>query len=91
MGPHRSNVIAAGISLPGIDGQEATRRIRALKDPEKRDLPVIAMSAHVFKEEVSNYLATGMNAFLGKPFAPEQLSSVLQQVILDQSAESVVM
>ncbi len=84
------DVVLMDISLPGINGQLATRRIRALKDTKKNTLPVIAMSAHVFREEISNYLAAGMNAFLGKPFSPEQLAAVLRQVIVEPQTGPVI-
>lgn len=84
------DVVLMDISLPGIDGQEATRRIRVLGNSEKQNIPIIAMSAHVFKEEISGYLSAGMSAFLGKPFSPEQLRSVLMQVILGKSTKSII-
>lgn len=84
------DVVLMDISLPGIDGQEATRRIRVLGDSDKRNIPIIAMSAHVFREEISGYLSAGMNAFLGKPFSPEQLRSVLWQVIHGKPVKSIV-
>lgn len=78
------------ISLPGISGKEAARRIRALEDPGNKSLPVIAMSAHVFREDVKDYLAAGMNAFVGKPFTPDQLSSVMRDVMSGNGHAPVV-
>lgn len=74
------DAVLMDISLPGIDGVEATRRIRALPGGMWKSTPIIAMSAHVFKEEMDEYLASGMQAALGKPFTPEQLDRVLQGV-----------
>jgi len=59
------NVVLMDISLPGIDGVEATRLIRGLQDPGKRDVPIIAMSAHVFRGEIAHHLDQGMDAFVG--------------------------
>ena len=69
------------ISLPGIDGVEATRRIRDECGPAGRDLPIVAMSAHVFQDEIAAHLDAGMDAFLGKPVAPERLAEVLSEVL----------
>ena len=70
------------ISLPGIDGIEATRRIRGLADPKTRQTPIIAMSAHVFQNEIAQHLDAGMDAFVGKPVSPERLAEALADVLL---------
>ena len=75
------DVVLMDISLPGIDGVEATRRIRNLDRPAHRDLPIIAMSAHVFQNEIAHVLDAGMNAFVGKPVSPERLAEALAQVV----------
>jgi two-component system sensor histidine kinase TorS len=76
------DVILMDISLPGIDGVEATRRVRGLKDKDKRDIPIIAMSAHVFQNEIAQHLDEGMDAFVGKPISPEGLAEALAEVLL---------
>ena len=76
------DVVLMDISLPGIDGVEATRRIRNLGRPAHRELPIIAMSAHVFQNEIAHVLDAGMNAFVGKPVSPERLAEALAQVVL---------
>ncbi len=68
------------ISLPGIDGLEVLKRIRKHNIKEIRNMPVIAMSAHVFEEEVQQYLAAGMDGFLGKPFTIDDLNNAVNQV-----------
>ena len=55
------------LQMPGVGGLEATRRIRSLPDPRRRRTPIVAMSAHVFRDEIDRHLAAGMDAFLGKP------------------------
>jgi len=67
--------------MPGTDGLEATRQIRALEDPGKSKIPIIAMSAHVFQEEVDQYLAAGMDGFLGKPIDPTRLRAALDAAV----------
>jgi two-component system sensor histidine kinase TorS len=76
------DVVLMDISLPGIDGVEATRRIRALPDKAKGNIPIIAMSAHVFQNEIAQHLDEGMDAFLGKPISPEGLAQALTEVPL---------
>ncbi|WP_119462547.1 TMAO reductase system sensor histidine kinase/response regulator TorS [Rhodospirillaceae bacterium SYSU D60014] len=77
----RFDLVLMDVSLPGMDGIEATRRIRALGDPGKRQIPIIAMSAHVFRNEIAQHLDAGMDAFVGKPISPETLSAALGQVL----------
>ena len=76
------DVVLMDISLPGIDGVEATRRIRNLDRSAASELPIIAMSAHVFQNEIANVLDAGMDAFVGKPVSPERLAEALAQVVL---------
>ena len=73
------DVILMDISLPGIDGIETTRRIRNLMN-EKKSIPIIAMSAHVFENETALFLDAGMDAFIGKPVVPERLAERLSQI-----------
>ena len=75
------DLVLMDISLPGIDGLEATRRIRAHADPAIRSLPIIAMSAHVFDNEVAHHLQAGMDAFIGKPIAPDGLAETIASVL----------
>ena len=75
------DLVLMDISLPGIDGIEATQRIRAHSDAAIRSLPVIAMSAHVFDSEVAQHLQSGMDAFIGKPIAPDGLAETIARVL----------
>ena len=84
------DVVLMDISLPGIDGVEATRRIRNLDRSACRELPIIAMSAHVFQNEIAHVLDAGMDAFVGKPVSPERLAEALAQVVLRRKRGFVV-
>ena len=84
------DVVLMDISLPGIDGVEATRRIRNLDHSACRELPIIAMSAHVFQNEIAHVLDAGMDAFVGKPVSPERLAEALAQVVLRRKRGVVV-
>ena len=84
------DIVLMDISLPGIDGVEATRRIRNLDESAHRELPIIAMSAHVFQNEIAHVLDAGMDAFVGKPVSPERLAEAMVQVVLRRKREVVV-
>ena len=75
------SLVLLDISLPGIDGLTILSYIRTHADKTIANLPVIAMSAHVFSEEVDYYLCAGMNGFLGKPFSLEDLEHAIGQAI----------
>jgi CheY-like chemotaxis protein len=55
------------VQMPEMDGYEASRRIRALSAPNSASVPIIAMTANVFREDVEKCLEAGMNDHLGKP------------------------
>jgi CheY-like chemotaxis protein len=50
-----------------MDGYEAARRIRAAGAPRARDIPIVAMTANVFREDIERCLASGMDDHVGKP------------------------
>ena len=71
------DVVLMDIRMPGMDGLEATRRIRALDGP-RGQVPVVALTAQAFVEQVEQCRLAGMNDHLAKPFTPEALlASVL--------------
>ena len=74
------DVLLLDISLPGIDGIEVAQRIRAMSNVKQKNIPIVAMSAHVFQNEIADILDSGVNAFVGKPVSPERLAEVLRQV-----------
>jgi two-component system sensor histidine kinase TorS len=76
----KPSLVLLDISLPGIDGLTILKHIRTHADSLISNMPVIAMSAHVFTEEVESYLNAGMNGFLGKPFSIENLEQTILNV-----------
>ena len=74
------DVVLLDVSLPGIDGLQVLAEIRRHTSADIRQLLVIAMSAHVFEEEVELYLGAGMDGFLGKPFSIQSLDNTIAKV-----------
>jgi CheY-like chemotaxis protein len=65
--PDKYDVILMDVHMPEMDGMEATRLIRALDAPESARVPILAITANVFPDEVQEYLTAGMNDYIGKP------------------------
>ena len=65
--PDKYEVIFMDIQMPKADGYEATRRIRALNHPRAKTIPIVAMTANVFKEDIENCFNAGMDGHIGKP------------------------
>jgi signal transduction histidine kinase/DNA-binding response OmpR family regulator len=75
--PERYGMIFMDVQMPGMDGFEATRRIRGLGTPKAREIPIVAMTANVFREDVERCVAAGMNDHIGKPL---NISDVLEMM-----------
>jgi CheY-like chemotaxis protein/nitrogen-specific signal transduction histidine kinase len=73
------DVVLMDVALPGIDGIEATRRIRALAPPAGR-IPIIGLSGHTEPHDAAAAKAAGMNAYLRKPASPAELNEALRAV-----------
>ncbi len=75
------DAILMDMRMPVMDGITATRAIRALERPDAATIPIIAMTANVFDEDVESTRKAGMNAHLGKPVEPERLYETLANMI----------
>ena len=76
------SAILMDMRMPEMDGLEATRAIRALPDrPDARTIPIIALTANAFDEDVQRSLQAGLNAHLSKPVQPELLFSALESLL----------
>ena len=64
--------------MPVMDGYAATRAIRGCGHPRAKDVPIIAMTANVFTEDVQAARQAGMNAHVGKPIAIEAIGQALR-------------
>ena len=67
--------------MPIMDGYTATRKIRALDDPARAKLPILAMTANAFDEDRRNALESGMNGFLSKPIVIDDLVQELRKIL----------
>ncbi len=67
------DLVLMDISMPDLDGLEATRIIRKMDEAYLRKVPIIAMTAHAFQEQIQEAIDCGMNDYLSKPFKPEEL------------------
>ena len=78
------DAILMDMRMPEMDGLEATRTIRAMSDrPDAADLPIIALTANAFDEDVQRSLQAGLNAHLSKPVDPAALFETLENLIKD--------
>jgi CheY-like chemotaxis protein len=72
------DIVLMDIQMPGMDGVEATRRIRALPS-SAAEVPIVAMTANAFAGVREGYLAAGMTDYLSKPFDMTQLCAVIER------------
>ena len=73
--------ILMDVRMPEMDGLEATRCIRAMDRDDCRNIPIIALTANAFDEDVQRSLQAGLNAHLTKPIQPEVLFETLESLI----------
>jgi CheY-like chemotaxis protein len=86
--PGAYDMIFMDVQMPEMDGYEATRRIRAFEKEQRENnpqgqlspkgIPIIAMTANVFREDVEKCLEAGMNGHVGKPLDFEEVLSTLR-------------
>ncbi|MBR1830151.1 MAG: response regulator, partial [Atopobiaceae bacterium] len=81
--PGYYDAILMDMRMPEMDGLEATRTIRAMDRPDAKEIPIIALTANAFDEDVQRSLQAGLNAHLTKPVEPEALFGTLESLIRD--------
>jgi CheY-like chemotaxis protein len=86
--PSRYDIIFMDLQMPEMDGFEATRLIRSLSFPEAARVPIIAMTANVFREDVEKTVEVGMNSHLGKPLDLEQLLATLRTYLSETPTQA---
>ena len=72
------DIILMDIQMPVMDGYCATKAIRGLPDPNKANIPIIAMTANAFDEDRNKAIVAGMNGHIAKPFELSQLTSIIR-------------
>ena len=75
------NAILMDIRMPVMDGLEATKKIRALNRSDAITVPILAMTANAFDDDVNKSIAAGMNTHLQKPIEPDKLYLELYRLI----------
>lgn len=78
--PNTYDYFFTDITMPVMDGYEACRRIRALDRPDTQSIPIIAMTANAFAEDVQRSLDAGMDAHISKPFDLKKLQQCLAKL-----------
>jgi two-component system, cell cycle response regulator DivK len=76
---HKPDLILMDVQLPGIDGYETTRRLKA--DAVLRDVPVIAVTAHALSGAEQEALAAGCDGYISKPISPRQLLAKVREYL----------
>ena len=85
--PGYYDAILMDVRMPEMDGLAATATIRLLDHPDAGTIPIIAMTANAFDEDVQRSLQVGMNAHLSKPVEPERLYVTLEELIWESEHE----
>ena len=75
------DIILMDVQMPRMDGYEATRQIRALADPAKAAIPIIAVTANAFEEDRKIAMEVGMNGHLAKPYDIPAIMETLERLL----------
>jgi CheY-like chemotaxis protein len=80
--PDNYDMVLMDVQMPEMDGYEATSAIRALNTPKALTIPIIAMTANVFREDIEKCIECGMNGHVGKPLDFNEVIAILRQYLL---------
>lgn len=83
LGRRRFDLVLMDVNLPGINGDMATRHIRALPGDAGK-IPIIGISAHVQEDEIKAHVKAGMNSFVAKPVLPRRLEQAITEIMHDR-------
>lgn len=78
--PGRYDLILMDVQMPVMNGYEATRAIRASSHPEAKTIPILAMTANAFDDDVKMALSSGMNAHMAKPIDIEKMKKMISEL-----------
>ena len=79
--PGEFAAVLMDVQMPVMNGYEATKKIRELDDPKLANIPIIAMTANAFKEDIKAAHDAGMNSHIAKPIDIQQMISTLTEVL----------
>ena len=79
--PGHDDAILMDMRMPEMDGPEATQVIRAMDRPDAKSIPIIALTANAFDEDVQRSMQAGLNAHLSKPIQLDTLFETLESLI----------
>lgn len=80
------DIVLMDVQMPILDGHQATRIIRSMSNPVAKDVPIIAMTANVFKEDIGKCLASGMNDHIGKPINIDEIVGKIEKYLKKKSS-----
>ncbi|MDR0645491.1 MAG: response regulator [Elusimicrobiota bacterium] len=83
--PDKYNLIFMDIQMPEMDGYEAVRRIRAMDAPSAKKIPIIAMTANAFNEDIEKTLKSGMDGHIAKPLDFNEIMEKLKRYLLQKT------
>ncbi len=78
------DLILMDIEMPGLSGDEATKKLRQSHDPHLRNIPVIAITGNVMPNHIDRFNVAGMNGYLAKPIDPEKLNDLVRRAALGE-------
>ena len=83
--PEIYDLILMDLHMPEMDGYEATRIIRTMKLAKARTIPIIAMTANVFREDIEKCMLAGMNDHVGKPLDINTIIAKMKHYLLSDT------
>jgi CheY-like chemotaxis protein len=86
--PDLYDMIFMDLQMPGMDGYESTRKIRSLDLPRAKEIPIVAMTANVFREDIEKCLEAGMNDHVGKPLDFDEVLEKLREYLPKKTASA---
>ena len=87
-GPGEYDLILMDVQMPVLNGYGATRAIRASGHPSAKSVPIIAMTANAFAEDVRNAIESGMDAHISKPVQVDNMKATIRQVLDSRKAQA---